>query len=851
MSHTTLIARASAHGLLASLAVSVSLGVLATAAAQTSTGAPTGPTAAPSSSGDSQNTVQEVVVTAQKRTQNLQDTPVTVTVAGAQLLQDANVRDIKDLTVLTPGLIVTSTTSEVISVARIRGVGTVGNNVGLESSVGIQVDGVYRPRNGVGFGDLGELSQVEVLKGPQGTLFGKNTDAGLINIITAAPSYKFGANAEFTAGNYGEVGGSASVTGPIIADKVAGSLFFSQRSRDGFYDVSTGAGPRQQTTDQDRNFYTIRGQLVADPSDDLHVRFIADYTRRSEHCCVAVQELNGPVTPALAALGVPGGAVLNPPNPYQRQAFINRPTNQGIQDGGVSLQVDYKAPGLAGAKITSITAYRDFVFTNGEDSDYTAADLLYRPANGDSGTGFKQFSEELRLGGTYGKLDYDVGGFFANEKLNSRVSELFGANFPQYLDILLSGGNPAVGAALQPLANLDGNGLGQKDVYNQNDQTYAFFTQETYRITSKLEFTGGIRYTNDTKDLTASYSNSDGGKSCSASLGLVPLIGVAASYPLVTTLCNALFDPAFDTASNKQSRSEDAVTGTAKLSYRFSPQYFAFFSYSRGYKSGGYNLDRIANPYSAPGLPGATPTSIAQSLQPALNTSFPGEFADAYELGLKTTLLDRKLDLNGSIFHQQYTGFQLNAYNGLYYTVVSVPDVSSTGFDIDALYRPMRSLTLQGGLTYANTRFPYSDVPALGGQDKNGAPLNPAFAATYRLPGQRLPEAPLVSLSASATYEHPIYNDLVGRGNLDIKYNTDANTNSTGNQLQVQKAYSIVDARVGVGPSDKRWSLEFFVQNLFDTHYAEGIFDSPFQSGSQSAFLGQPRTFGGTVRVRY
>src|SRR5436189_197229 len=151
-------------------------------------------------------TVGEVIVTAQKREQRLQDVPIVVTVAGEQLLEDAGVNDIRQLTILTPGLTVTSTSNETIVTARIRGIGTVGDNPGLESSVGVVIDGVYRPRNGVGFGDLGDVSRIEVLKGPQGTLFGKNTSAGVINVITAGPTDQFHAQAEATYGNYDQLG---------------------------------------------------------------------------------------------------------------------------------------------------------------------------------------------------------------------------------------------------------------------------------------------------------------------------------------------------------------------------------------------------------------------------------------------------------------------------------------------------------------------------------------------------------------------------------------------------------------------------------------------------------------------
>src|SRR3989338_6464694 len=203
-----------------------------------------------------QNSVDAIIITATKREQSLQDVPVVVTAVSGQLMQDAGVKDIKDLTILTPGLTVTSTSNETVTTARIRGVGTVGDNPGLESSVGVVIDGVYRPRNGVSFGDLGELQRVEVLKGPQGTLFGKNTSAGVINILSVAPSFNFGAQGEITVGDYGARGASGSVTGPLTSDDIlAGRLFFATRQRDGYLDVVTGtAGPRTQYADATQDF---------------------------------------------------------------------------------------------------------------------------------------------------------------------------------------------------------------------------------------------------------------------------------------------------------------------------------------------------------------------------------------------------------------------------------------------------------------------------------------------------------------------------------------------------------------------------------------------------------------------
>ena len=187
-------------------------------------------------------TLAEIIVTAQKREQNIQDVPISVIALDSQQLQDAGVKDIKNMQVLTPGLTVTSTTSENVTTARIRGIGTVGDNPGLESSVGVVIDGVYRPRNGVGFGDLGEIDRIEVLEGPQGELFGKNNDAGVINIVTMRPSNTFGVTGEATGGNYNDREISASVTGPL-SDISAGRFFAGYQKRDGFLDVDHRSRP--------------------------------------------------------------------------------------------------------------------------------------------------------------------------------------------------------------------------------------------------------------------------------------------------------------------------------------------------------------------------------------------------------------------------------------------------------------------------------------------------------------------------------------------------------------------------------------------------------------------------------
>ena len=790
------------------------------------------------------HTVDEIVVTAQKRTESLQNVPIVVTTINRQLLQDTGVRDIKDLTLLTPGLLVTTTSNETSTTARIRGIGTVGDNVGLESSVGVVIDNVYRPRNGVGFGDLGDVDRIEVLKGPQGTLFGKSTSAGVINILTSKPSFDFGGDAEFTVGNYNAYGGSIAVTGPLVGDKVAGSLYFADRQRDGFYDVVTGQGPRTIDDDQNHNYYTVRGQILALPTDEATLRLIADYSHRTEHCCVAVVKNQGPPGPIIVGLGGAGGGEPLVPNPYDRVAYANQDTTQNVIDWGLSGEFNYKFIDID-AQLTSVTAYREWKTVYGQDPDFTNADVLVRHASDDNSDSFDVFSQELRFAGKWENVDYLVGAFYANEDLHSNYSLQFGKQYDQYLNLLFStlGGFPPSTGLLKSLFGPNATftaGDGSIDHYHQTDDTYAIFTNETWHVTDAFDITGGLRFTDDEKDLSQASSNiGNPGRGCSA-INSSPLIGLLpALQQVVDITCLPFESPSFNNFTNHQSSVERDLSGTVKLSYRLSPELLGYASYARGYKSGGFNLERE----SCPNLPGCALGSLATSL----DTHFPAENADSYEVGVKSTLLDRTLILNATLFLQHYRNFQFNTFNGLVFVVTSVPDVYSRGVDADFVWLPTENLSFQGGITVANTKFTEGDQSAL---NSNGVTFLGA-------PGSRLPLAPLYSWSLSGTYSHNLLADLVGRATVGMKYSSHYNTGSNLDPRKEQDAFTLVNARVAVGPEDERYSVELWAENLFDTHYQQVAFDAPFQNaptnavGVIDAFLGAPRTFGATFRVKF
>ncbi|MFN3536970.1 MAG: TonB-dependent receptor [Brevundimonas sp.] len=826
--------------------------------------------------------VDEIIVTAQKREQSLQDVPIVVTSLSQEVLQNAGVRDIKDMQILTPGLTVTSTTSETITTARIRGVGTVGDNPGLESSVGVVIDGVYRPRNGVGFGDLGEMSRIEVLKGPQGTLFGKNTSAGVINIVTEAPSFQPGFDAELTGGNFGAWGVAGSVTGPL-SENIAGRLYVAARERDGYYDVNPTSGPRTATDDQSQDFWTVRGQLLILPSDEASIRLIADYTKRDEYCCVATQVRTGPTGAIINALAPGGNGVIGPqpgfaPNPFTRSVNANRPTDQQVEDWGLSAEVNLDTALLGGSTLTSITAFRGWDAVNGSDIDFSGADLFYRAPDGNFGFGMDQWSQELRLAGSNASFDWLVGMFYAEEQLSRQDSFIFGPAFTPFFSALITSGlgipadftaMPCLTAAPVTFAVCTGAlapfpgfvpsfgpvvpaGSGYIDRYSQASESIAFFTNNTWRVTEALEVTLGLRYTREEKRMNTLQNNIGGGDAVCSAVRANPL----APPPLLGALCINQLNPDFDGRSYTQEMDDDDISGRFAVQYRFNPELMVYGSYARGYKAGGFNLER-----STTQLPNGNRVPIA-------DTSFPAETVDSWELGFKSTLLNRQLLFNATWFHQTYSDFQLNTFEGTNFIVESIPELTSTGVDADLLWlTPIEGLTLTGGVTYAQTEFGEFTAADLAVPER--------FPFLSLLPGAQMAFAPEWSVTTGVNYDRSIGGGLRGLFSLSAKYTSEYNTGSDLLPLKMNDAMTLVNGRIGIGSEDDRWTLEIWGQNLTDEEYAQVVFNGPLQGSAfqatptasgpyagtyynpaadtltYNAFLGAPRTWGVTLRVRY
>ncbi|MEE3155689.1 MAG: TonB-dependent receptor plug domain-containing protein, partial [Pseudomonadota bacterium] len=470
--------------------------------------------------------------------------------------------DIRDLNQVAPSLLISSTGNEANGSARIRGIGTVGDNPGLESSVAVFVDGVYRSRSGNAMAELGPLDRVGILRGPQGTLGGRNSSAGLINIYTAPPEFEFSGYGAFTYGNYDAIKVEAGINAPL-GDTVAARIDGVYFERDGFYnDVVNDV----RINDRDR--YLVRGQLLFEPNSDLSIRLVGDYAKKEEACCAAtfVQPSFAPlarVSPGLDGFNRPNGgpALTSTDNPivpillglgqdpralsqstFDRDIYVTpgRSYDGETEDWGLSGEVNWD---FGNVTLTSITGYREYSNFQGSDTDYTQVDLLYRAPGPNAGSReFKTFTQEFRLNGTAfnDTLDWLIGAYYANEKLETRDNLRFGNDYGTFANCRIAlainpalanpsadnclganvaaidgtlTGTPAFGAAT-PLIIAGMNNLAQVrdiggtgDRYNQKSENFALFTHNIVHVTDTVDLTLGLRYTNETKDFNAAFSN--------------------------------------------------------------------------------------------------------------------------------------------------------------------------------------------------------------------------------------------------------------------------------------------------------------------------------------------------------
>ena len=451
----------------------------------------------------------EIIVTATKRTQTLQETPVAVTVTTAESIEKARIFDLKDLQSIVPTLRVSQLQNAANTSLSIRGFANGTNNIGIEPSVGLFIDGVYRSRAASQIGDLPRLDRVEVLSGPQSTLFGKNASAGVISIATAKPSYETTGYVEAECGNY-NLFSTRGYFSTGIADNAAISLGGGFQTRDGYGDLT-------QIDDEinDLERFNLRGQILVEPTDNISWRVIADYNEIDENCCITETVIFGPTVGVIQALG---GELTSATEDFTYDSPITQNTRNKFEDWGVSAQGDYD---LGFATLTSISAYRenDGGF-DGSDSDFTSLDIL---GNVFQDVEINTFTQEFRLTSNPGNLPFDwmVGGYYFDEDIEQNSGANYGADARNYVNILLAGATAgtdlagtsldSIEAAIPTLAAGSSYAAGQGSIENfmQDNEAYSFFGTVDYHVTDKLTLTGGLNYTKDKKRVSGSATVTD------------------------------------------------------------------------------------------------------------------------------------------------------------------------------------------------------------------------------------------------------------------------------------------------------------------------------------------------------
>ncbi|MEO0347593.1 MAG: TonB-dependent receptor plug domain-containing protein, partial [Pseudomonadota bacterium] len=441
--------------------------------------------------------LEEIVVTAAKREQTLQEVPIAVSVTDADTIEKAQIQDVLDLQTVVPSLRVTQLQSSANTNFLIRGFGNGANNPGIEPSVGVFIDGVYRSRTASAISDLPNLERVEVLRGPQSTLFGKNASAGVISVVTRAPQYEWGGNASLLAGNFGAVIARGDVTGPL-GENVAFSLSGNVNTRDGYFDnLEDGS----EINSRDR--WGVRGQLLWDVSDEISFRLIADYDEIDEDCCGTVNLLNGPT--GAAVVGIGGQLVPNDEDSFA--TFINFDTTNVVENGGISLQGDFAFENF---DVTSITSFRTQDQNANADSDFTSADLIGRNFEERD---IETLTQELRFTTSFGdNADFLAGFFYFDEDVEYNTELLYGADFRNYGGLLA--GDPTLFDGLEALLGIPpgtffAQGAGVAEFATQENQALTLFTNLDWYLTDRMTLTLGVSYTNDEKDISVRQNNSD------------------------------------------------------------------------------------------------------------------------------------------------------------------------------------------------------------------------------------------------------------------------------------------------------------------------------------------------------
>jgi len=751
---------------------------------------------------------ESIVVTAsRRRDENVQDIPLAVSVVSAAALERRGDYTLGQIQQQVPSLQVFSFNPRNTNI-NIRGLGSnvALTNDGLENGVGFYIDNVYYGRVGLSQFDLVDLESIEVLRGPQGTLFGKNTTSGVINISSRKPSFDPEASFEATVGNYGlyQVRGSASAG--IVPDKLALRLSGAISGNDGFTYNKT-----QASRAQDYYNASVRGQLLFTPTSDLSVRVIGDYSRQKQHSVLNLFVANHvnyadgtPIPGSFATRTARFPGYVQPTfNAFDRVGEADSHYQANMAGYGVSGQVDWD---LGSAALTSISAYRWWDWDPANDGDSTSLPVIVKAQQANRQ---RQFSQELRLASKGNRtLDYVIGAYYFWQTVRGYGATGYGAAAPTWF---LGSSTPVTNAAL--------NGYEVNSYSEPKTKTVAAFGQTDWHITPALTLTTGLRFTHEEKDGTFQQWVANAADIS----GFTPaqqatILGTRAAFNKVVPLYETSFK-------------DDSLSGLASLSYKVTPDVLVYATYSRGNKSGGLNLTQ---------LPG---TITDPTVRP--------EKVNAYEVGLKSQFLDRRATLNVAGFWTEISDYQtaitdtdpVSAVIRQY--IANIPKVRSKGVEGDFRFAPSDNFAFSASASYTDAKY----------VTYTNAPVAPELHGITKqdLSGKQLPGVPKFAYSVGADANLPLA-ELGGREvsaytHVDWSYRSSFNTSSSNSIWGQVGAYGLLNGRIGLKTDDGLWDASVWVKNALDKDYYLSL--SPAATGVVTGQVGEPRTIGATLRTKF
>ena len=820
--------------------------------------------------------IDEIVVTSTKRQSTLQEIPVAVSVVQAVELKRSQVSDIKDLQFLVPSLRITQLQSSGNTNFVIRGFGNGANNAGIEPSVGVFIDGVYRSRSASALNDLPNLERIEVLRGPQSTLFGKNASAGVISVVTAKPSLdEFGGSATLTVGDYDQMIVKGDISGPL-SDTVAFGLSGSYNQRDGYYENLAGGDALGEL-----NRYGVRGELYFLPSDDLEVRLIADYDDFDEACCGVANLLNGPTGAAVFALG---GALV-PEQPFAYEGYYDFTPVNKFQTDGVSLQIDYDINDAV--KLTSITALRNLDRSDNVDVDFTSAPLLDNETANRTDYEIKTFTQELRLSGSTDNMGWMVGGYFFDEEVEQFTGLLYGPAFRPYAD-LLSGGVPGDSPLWDlealfghPPGTFQGAGQGLVELSTMDNQAFSIFGQIDIDLGDRATLTLGANYTEDEKEVTFDstgtdvFSNTDlnndltvfglplptvlFGQAFEANTRLPPTpeniafiesvqpgtsaaisAGVASSISSLQALQFLRPNVDFPNAVEPGTSKDDDLTWTVRLAFDITADMNVYASAGTGFKASSWNLSRDSRPFPE------DQAAIEAAGLSVPNLFYTTRFAKpeestVYELGMKARW--DTVAVNLAIFDQEIENFQSNIFTGTGFNLNNAGKQSTQGVEVDIRWVPTESFEGTFAATFLDPKYDsFEDAEGFIFNSDTGL----YESVTVDLSGTQVPGIHEVSITTTGTYNFELGN-AQGFARVEYIYEDEVQVIENTPASVASREVSTVNASLGLA-WDNGFEAMLWGRNINNDEYLLSAFPAVAQAGSYSGYPNQPRTYGITIR---